>query len=51
MQVKLKTPRATDRGVQAQGDVITVPDDEGHRMIAKGQAEQVYTPKGNPERK
>jgi hypothetical protein len=50
MQVKLKTPRATDRGVQDRGDIIEVPNEEGQRMIAKGQAEAAPPAKANPQR-
>lgn len=38
MQVKLKTGRVGDRFTQSVGDVITVGDAEGERMIQAGQA-------------
>lgn len=45
MKVKLLISRAGVGFVQNRGDVVEVPDDEGARMIASGQAEPVRTAK------
>lgn len=51
MKVKLTQPRATNFGAENIGDEIDVPDDEGRRMIAKGQAKEVKQEKsGNAQR-
>ena len=41
MKVKLLAPRGGVGFSQNRGDVVTVPDDEAKRMIAKGQCEPV----------
>lgn len=41
MKVKLQQPRATNFGAENIGDEIDVSDEEGKRMIQKGQAKEV----------
>jgi hypothetical protein len=48
MQVKLLEARATANGSENRGDIVTVSDAEGVRMIEAGQAEPVRTV--SPER-
>jgi hypothetical protein len=52
MKVKLSQPRATNSGPEQIGDDVDVPDDEGRRMIARGQAKEVKPEKqgGNAQR-
>lgn len=39
MRVRLLTDRAGPGGLQAEGEVIDLPDDEARRMVATHQAE------------